>query len=176
MFKGVSLNIYAVRITSPGVLPNATQNAFYSTTILAAGGAGGFTFSANGLPNGLSINSASGVISGTVNSCCSSLGMVSVNVTARDSANTSYTKTMSIDVVGAAATLPSLVPSNSNIYDCTVGVSCTRTISVRKRHRAVHLDRHRSAARHVHAVRQRHDHQFRHPGRRATVGHADSAG
>ena len=130
VFRSVSLNIYAVRITSPGVLPNATQNTPYSTTITAAGGAGGYTFSANGLPNGLSIDSSSGVISGTVDSGNSSLGNITVNVTARDSASVSYTKTMSIDVVGAAPTLPSVAPSSSSIYDCTLGVPCTRTISV----------------------------------------------
>ena len=37
---------------------------------------------------------------------------------------------MSIDVIGAAPTLPSIAPSGSFIYDCTVGVSCTRTILV----------------------------------------------
>ena len=35
-----------------------------------------------------------------------------------------------IDVVGAAATLPSIAPSSSSIGDCTLGVPCNRTISV----------------------------------------------
>ena len=80
VFKGMSLTVNVVRITTPGVLPNVMPGGSYNTTIAAAGGTGGITFNANGLPNGLNINS-SGVISGTVNSN-SSLGNVSVNVTA----------------------------------------------------------------------------------------------
>src|SRR6185369_4451601 len=98
VFKGVNFTIYAVQITTPGLLPNLTQNTPYSTTIVATGAAGGYTFSASNLPNGLSINSSSGVISGTVSSGGgSNVGRSSVNVTAKDSLNVSYTKTMSID-------------------------------------------------------------------------------
>jgi hypothetical protein len=80
VFKGLSFSIFAVQITTPGVLPNATQDSPYpATTITATGGAGGYTFTANGLPNGLSISSG-GVISGTVLSGNSSLGKVTVNV------------------------------------------------------------------------------------------------
>ncbi|HXT28581.1 MAG TPA: putative Ig domain-containing protein, partial [Vicinamibacterales bacterium] len=129
--RSVSLNVYAVRITTPGVLPNATSGGSYNTTIAAAGGTGPFSFSANGLPNGLSIGPSTGVISGTVSSGNgSSVGKVSVSVTASNSGG-SYTKTMSIDVVGTPASLPSIAPAVSPIPDCTLGVPCTRTISVR---------------------------------------------
>jgi hypothetical protein len=126
----LSVNVFAITITTPGRLPNAVQNVFYTTTIAASGGVGGYTFTANGLPNELSIDFYTGDISGMLSSGGSSVGNFSFSVTASDSASVSYTKTMSIDVVGSTPTLPTIVPSNSNIYDCTLGVPCYRTISV----------------------------------------------
>jgi putative Ig domain-containing protein len=127
---GLSVNVYAIAITTAARLPNAVQDVFYTTPIAASGGAGGYGFDATGLPNGLSIDFFTGDISGTVSSGGSGVGKFSISVTATDSDSVSYTKTMLIDVVGATPALPSIVPSNSNIYDCTLGVPCTRTISV----------------------------------------------
>src|SRR5262249_28039165 len=64
--QGLNLRVSAIDITAtggpaPGVLPNATQNAPYSATVTASGGTGSYTFTANGLPNGLSMNSAGGI-------------------------------------------------------------------------------------------------------------------
>ncbi|GMK41914.1 hypothetical protein PCCS19_49730 [Paenibacillus sp. CCS19] len=47
-------------------LPTATVGIPYSVTIAASGGTAPYTFSAEGLPQGLSINPATGVIAGTV--------------------------------------------------------------------------------------------------------------
>src|SRR6185295_8022290 len=87
---------------------------------------------ANGLPNGFSIGSSSGVISGTASSGSTSPGKFSVNVTAKDSLNVSYSKTMSIGLLAPAATLPAIAPSGSgsSIKDCTLGQPCNRTIAV----------------------------------------------
>src|SRR6185295_20316110 len=124
----VNWQTYAVEITTPGVLPNATQNAFYSTAIAATGGTGGYTFSANSLPNGLTINANSGVISGTVSS---GPGKYNLQVTARDSSNTSYQKSMSLTVIGVPPQLPSVfVYGSTGLDDCTIGVTCSRGVAV----------------------------------------------
>jgi hypothetical protein len=38
VYNGVSLNVYDVQITTPGVLPNATQFAPYAANVTATGG------------------------------------------------------------------------------------------------------------------------------------------
>src|SRR5207247_270299 len=120
--------ISAVNITTAGALPNATQNTAYNATIAAAGGAGGYTFTANNLPNGLSINSGTGVISGTV---ASGPGKFNIQVTARDTSNGSYTKNMAITVIGVPAALPFISPYGSTgLDDCTIGVPCSRGLGV----------------------------------------------
>jgi hypothetical protein len=48
-----------------GTLPSGQIDSAYSANAIAAGGAGGYTWSASGLPAGLSIDPASGAISGT---------------------------------------------------------------------------------------------------------------
>jgi hypothetical protein len=52
-------------ITTARQLPNATYNAPYSQQLNATGGAPPYTWSANGLPKGLAIDPATGLISGT---------------------------------------------------------------------------------------------------------------
>src|SRR6185295_7727648 len=67
IYNSVNLNVSSIAI-GPSVLPNATQNAPYTAAIAATGGTGGYTFSTNNIPSGLSLNSSTGVISGTVTS------------------------------------------------------------------------------------------------------------
>ena len=111
-----NLNVSAVQITTPGLLPNATQGAAYNQTISASGGSGGYSFSPfGGLPNGLSLNS-SGAISGTINA---GPGVYAFGVTVRDSSNNSYTKQMSINVAGTAPALPEI--SLGHVDDAVVG-------------------------------------------------------
>lgn len=45
-------------------LPNAKKKKAYSTTIAASGGAGGYQYTASGLPSWLTLNKTSGVLSG----------------------------------------------------------------------------------------------------------------
>ena len=127
VFSGVNFQISAVNITTPGVLPNATQNAAYNTTITASGGTGPYTFSASNFGGfGLTLNSA-GVISGTSNS----VGKFNFQVTARDTSGVSYTKSMSITIVGAPPVLPSISPyGNSSVDDLTIGVPSSRGFNV----------------------------------------------
>jgi probable HAF family extracellular repeat protein len=121
-----SLNVSLVQVTSPGVLPNATQNYFYSYTVAASGGTLPYTFSVSALPSGLALNSSTGLISGTVTQ-----GAIrfSFNLTATDKNNFSYTKTMALAVIGGPPVLPSLF-TYSNFDDCTIGMACERQIGV----------------------------------------------
>jgi hypothetical protein len=128
VYRSINLNVFAIEIATPALLPNATHNKAYSATIHASGGTGNYTFTSNGLPSGLSM-SASGVISGTPNG--SGLGRMGVSVTATDSKEHSYSKLMTIDILGTPAALPSVAPYNSSAYfdDCTIGVPCGRGVN-----------------------------------------------
>ncbi len=126
LWRNLSLNVFVVRITTPSVLPNATQNAPYSTTLAATGGVGPYTFSANGLPFGLNMAS-NGTISGTPNSGPSNWN---VNVTVTDSAASSFTQQMSLNVIGVPKALPQVTAYFNMLDHCTLGVNCERPVGV----------------------------------------------
>ena len=133
VFRSMTLRVSAVNIITgsvDGVLPNATQGQAYSATLTAAGGTPPYTFSGFA-PAGLSL-SPSGTISGTV-STSASPGPSPVSVTVTDSRGASSTRTLSLDVVGATAALPSIdLSTYNNLDDCTIGVRCSRGIAVRR--------------------------------------------
>jgi uncharacterized protein (TIGR03437 family) len=120
-YRGFNVNVYAVDITTPGQLPNATQNASYNITVSASGGAAGYKF-AGGLPNGLTLSS-SGIISGTVTAVP---GRWPFYLTATDSNGASYTKQMSIEIIGGSQFPAIALYGNGNWDDCTIGAACTR--------------------------------------------------
>jgi uncharacterized protein (TIGR03437 family) len=122
--KVLTLNVYAVQIASPGLLPNASQNAAYSYTLTAGGGTGPYTYSVDPLPDGLALNA--GVISGTPDVAP---GKYSFAITVTDSASHSYTKNMALDVAGSPDVLPQISPYG-DLGDCTIGMGCTRAIGV----------------------------------------------
>jgi hypothetical protein len=72
----------ALSITTALQLPGVTLNGTYSITMAASGGTPPYTWAANGLPGGLSIDPNSGIISGTA----SAAGTFSPVITVRDSA------------------------------------------------------------------------------------------
>ncbi len=91
-------------ITGPASLPAGTVNVAYTaTTITASGGTQPYVWSATGLPAGLSIGSASGVISGTPTADSGSPYSVTVKVT--DSANPGNTATMAYTIAVEALPL-----------------------------------------------------------------------
>jgi hypothetical protein len=77
-------------------LPDGTVGAAYSATVTATGGIEPRTFAATGLPDGLSIDSASGAISGTP----AAPGTFSVDVTVTDKIGQPATKNFSLTVEG----------------------------------------------------------------------------
>ncbi len=97
-YRGFQLLVYTINLTTPGVLPNATQGVSYSAGLAASGGAGGYQYAITGgsLPPGLSLSSG-GAFSGTTSG---GTGIYWFYVTVTDSAHNSYQKTMTIDVLG----------------------------------------------------------------------------
>jgi Putative Ig domain len=77
-------NTLSITTTS---LAAGTVGAAYSSPVAASGGATPYTYSATGLPGGLSINSATGTITGTPSQ--SSVGTASVTIKVMDSTNPS---------------------------------------------------------------------------------------
>jgi len=78
-------------------LPNAAAGTPYSVQLLSSGGVGAVTWSTPNLPaNGLTLNAATGVISGTPTGSASPL---TINVTATDSSGKIATRSFSLTVV-----------------------------------------------------------------------------
>jgi hypothetical protein len=117
-YRGYQLTVYAVDLTTAGVLPNATQNTAYSVSLASSGGTGGYHYAitGNNLPPGLTLSN--GVITGTptVGS-----GFYGFYVTTTDSSNNSYQKAMSIGVLGS--TIAENEISLGPIDDAVVGLT-----------------------------------------------------
>ena len=97
-------------ITGPASLPSGTVGSAYSqVTFTASGGAGFYTWSATGLPNGLSF-SAAGVLSGTPTTA----GNYAPQFTVTDASKTTVTVSRSLTIVGALSiTGPASLPSGT---------------------------------------------------------------
>lgn len=90
------MTVYEIHTTTPGGLPNAVTGHAYNVALAASGGTPPYSFSAGGLPGGLSLSS-SGVISGTVTS---GPGRNSISLRVTDSQGVSSGKQMGIEVLG----------------------------------------------------------------------------
>ncbi len=94
-----------IALASPGPQNNAVGDAISLALTASDRASGTLTFSASGLPSGLGINSATGVISGTIASGAAGSSPYSVTVTAGDG---TYSSSQSITWNVAAISLPSL--------------------------------------------------------------------
>ncbi len=119
--RAYSVSIAAGINVSPLSLPAATVGTPYSQTISASGGTGGFTFSvtAGALPAGLSLNAATGAITGTP----SGSGSSTFTITATDSASATGTRSYTLTVNPAIAVNPATLPAG------TVGLAYNQTVS-----------------------------------------------
>ncbi|REE86485.1 S-layer family protein [Paenibacillus taihuensis] len=86
---------------STSALPDASKGVAYSATVAVTGGTTPYTYNATGLPAGLSINSTTGVISGTPDVSATASNEVAVIIT--DNAEATASKTFTLNVNTAHA-------------------------------------------------------------------------
>ena len=118
----VAVAIVTAPITlSPTSLPNGAVGTAYSQTISASGGTGGYSYSVSSgtLPAGLSLNSSSGVLSGTPTTATG----YSFTITATDSSGATGSRAYSV-TINAAITL-----SPTALHNGTVGSAYSQTIT-----------------------------------------------
>lgn len=104
-------------------LPGGTIGASYNATIATSGGNSPFTFSASGLPSGLSINSITGTISGTPQGPA---GTANVAITVTDFKQDSANANLSLAI--AAAQAGTLAITTTSLPAATVGASYSGTV------------------------------------------------
>ena len=103
--KGGATPPAALAITTSS-LPAGTAGASYSASVSASGGVTPYSFSASGLPGGLSINSSTGAIAGTL--AQSATGKATVKITVTDATQPTAqwaSATLSLTVNPAALTI-----------------------------------------------------------------------
>ncbi len=120
-----ALNRSTLQITTAS-LPGATVGTAYSATLAASGGAAPLVWSATGLPAGLSLNAATGEISGTPTGA--GAASVTVNVTGADGSTAQVAIGLA---VSAAAAVPDVTGTYVGIHlDNTTGLIVTTTFTV----------------------------------------------
>jgi hypothetical protein len=113
--KTYSLVINSPPTISTGSLPDGERTVGYNSTVVAAGGtagatSSGYTWAASGLPNGLTIDGNSGVISGTPTQA----GPFSITVTATDGAGAPISATFNVNFTDAPSiTGPGTLPNGT---------------------------------------------------------------
>ncbi len=108
----LSAPAHAAITLSPASLPTATVGVAYDQTVVATGGAGGYTYAitAGALPGGLSLNTATGEITGTPPAS----GVSNFTITATDSGSATGSHAYSISVGTASLTLlPTSLPAGT---------------------------------------------------------------
>ncbi|MGE0433834.1 MAG: Ig domain-containing protein [Planctomycetota bacterium] len=108
--KGYTLQILSlpsIASPAPGALPQATRNApNYSQSFTATGGKASLVWSASGLPAGMSINSGSGVLTGTPTAS----GSFNVTITLTDANGKVDNKNYTLQVAAAVSLTGSSLP------------------------------------------------------------------
>src|SRR5262249_53288109 len=93
--RSFTLNIFDIQITTPNILPTAFFAEPYAPLTFTAQPAGNYTWTVTGLPGGLTLNSGTGVLSGTP----TTTGSFTVTVTAGTGSD-AVTKTFTLFVTG----------------------------------------------------------------------------
>jgi hypothetical protein len=106
-------------VLNPATLPGGTVGTAYSQTMTATGGSGTYTYSVSSgaLPAGLSLNAATGLISGTPTSAAAS----TFTVTATDGTGVASSRSYGVTINAAIVVSPASLPSG------TVGTAYAQT-------------------------------------------------
>jgi len=102
-------------------LPAATASVLYSTPLAATGGVGSYTWSASGLPAGLTL-SAAGVVTGTL-----AAGSYTFTATVYDTETSVASKNYTLTV--STVTVSNLSLVTSSLPPCVVNVSCADQVA-----------------------------------------------
>ncbi|MGR4042715.1 tandem-95 repeat protein [Pseudomonas sp. 910_21] len=127
----ISVSAPTLAIT-PTTLPNGTQGTAYSQTLTASGGTAPYSFaiSAGSLPAGLSLNTGTGVISGTP----SASGTFNLTVTATDANSATGSRAYSLLINGLAPPVANavsvIVAANSSANPITLNITGGAATSV----------------------------------------------
>ncbi|MDT3667141.1 autotransporter domain-containing protein [Cronobacter dublinensis] len=110
-----------------GALPPATTGSAWSQTLSATGGSAPYTWTAHGLPAGISLNAATGALSGTPTSAGSFTFSVTVKEAGNISATASYT--LVVGAVTPGVTL-AVTPAAGALPPATTGSAWSQTFAV----------------------------------------------
>ncbi|WEP47674.1 autotransporter domain-containing protein (plasmid) [Cronobacter dublinensis subsp. infanticibi] len=110
-----------------GALPPATTGSAWSQTLSATGDSAPYTWTAHGLPAGISLNAATGALSGTPTSAGSFTFSVTVKEAGNISATASYT--LVVGAVTPGVTL-AVTPAAGALPPATTGSAWSQTFAV----------------------------------------------
>ena len=109
-------------------LPAGTAGVAYAGSIAVSGGTSPYKYSASGLPSGLSINGATGAITGTP--AASSVGATTVTIQVTDSTTpTAQTATANLQISIAAAVAGKVTITTTSLPGGTSGVAYSAAIT-----------------------------------------------
>ncbi|WP_105746231.1 autotransporter domain-containing protein [Cronobacter dublinensis] len=127
----VSLSILAPTTVTiapaSGALPPATMGSAWSQTLSATGGSAPYTWTAHGLPAGISLNAATGALSGTPTTAGSFTFSVTVKEAGNVSATASYTLVVGALTPGVTLTV---TPAAGALPAGTTGSAWSQTFAV----------------------------------------------
>jgi large repetitive protein len=111
---------------NPATLPNGVVGTPYSQTVSAVGGTGPYTFtvSSGTLPNGLTLNATTGVISGTPNTA----GTFNFTITATDTNGCPGSRPYSITMAGPSG-CPVITVNPATLPPGIIGTPYSQTVS-----------------------------------------------
>ncbi len=102
-----SITILNLLTITTGALPNGSVNTVYSTTLAASGGVTPYTWSATGLPLGLTVNPVTGVLSGTPLQS----GNFTANITVTDASSQIANAQLPLAIISTLAITTSSLPN-----------------------------------------------------------------
>jgi hypothetical protein len=120
--RSLSITVSAAISITTTSIPNGVVGSAYSTTLAATGGTGQLTWSATGLPAGLTINASTGAISGTPTTAGSFTPAVTVRDANNATANRSYTLSVTLPP-GPSITYPNVPGTSTSNRQVPISVS-----------------------------------------------------